>query len=124
MVGRKTQAGDSAKGNHRLPVGPGLAPFLDSTLARPEICVNAGGLGADQVVLGRDEQHVGSEAATAGQVMPSKVNAAVPDAEVPTIAILEGAEGRPFESIAQMATRSVTLADSEENLFSIVVNGT
>lgn len=45
--------------------------------------------------------------------MSSKVNVSVPDAEVPMMVILDGAEGSPFESVAQMATRNVTLAGND-----------
>jgi hypothetical protein len=45
--------------------------------------------------------------------MPSKVNVSVPEDEVPMMAIFDGAEGSPLESIAQIATRSVALAGSD-----------
>jgi len=45
--------------------------------------------------------------------MFSNVNVSVPDPEVPMMAIFEGAEGSPVESIAQMATRSVTFAGND-----------
>ena len=45
--------------------------------------------------------------------MPSNVNESVPEDEVPMMAIFDGADGRPLESIAQIATRSVTLAGSD-----------
>jgi hypothetical protein len=45
--------------------------------------------------------------------MPSNVNVSVPEVEVPTMAIFDGAEGSPLESIAQIATRSVALAGSD-----------
>ena len=45
--------------------------------------------------------------------MLSKVNVSVPVAEVPMMAIFDGAEGSPVESTAHMATRNVTLAGND-----------
>jgi hypothetical protein len=45
--------------------------------------------------------------------MPCKVNVSFPDADVPMMAILDGAQGSPFESTAQMATRSLAFAGND-----------
>jgi len=45
--------------------------------------------------------------------MPSSVNAPPAAVPVPMMAIFDGAEGSPFESTAQMATRNITLAGND-----------
>src|SRR5579871_6053558 len=45
--------------------------------------------------------------------MFSSVNVSVPEPEVPMMAMFEGAEGNPLESMAQIATHRVTFAGSD-----------